>query len=147
MCEKDQAILSTLLGVMRKYGKNYCVPSLKTILRLLQEYHKIKMSPRSLCYHMKELEAKGYIKRYRRHMRGPCGKMEFRSTAYYVLGKVANLAKKLINMAKSFVGGSRVQKIAQYCLHNNNYHSQNSEIVDNSSPPASFGRAWRAVYR
>lgn len=141
MSQTDQMILSTLMGVINKYGKNYCMPSQKTILRLLQEHHKLKISRRCLCYHLKELEVQGYIKRFRRHRRGPVGKMEFRSTIYYVLSKVCNLAKKLVNMAKSLARASHVQKFAQYFVRNNNCYPKNNTIVDNSSPPKSFDRA------
>lgn len=134
MCEKDQAILSTLLGVIHKHRKNYCMPSQNTILRLLQTYHNIKMSRRTLCYHLKELELQGYLRRFRRHRRGLLGKMEFRSTIYYVLSKVRKAAKRLLNMAKSLAGASHVQKIAQYFVRNNNCYPQNKTIVDNSSP-------------
>jgi len=60
--------------------KGYSEASQEKILKLLKRYYKTEICRRTLCYHLHELEEKEYIRRIRRHVRGPNGKPLFHTT-------------------------------------------------------------------
>lgn len=120
---QEMAVLDTLRGVQRKYGKKYCFPSQETILRLLERIHGIKVCRRTLNYWLKRLVERKLIHRIKRHRReldrrgNPTGPLQLNSTAYYLCDKVSqgvSRAKKIIGYAKRLCSlwPSRVQKTA-----------------------------------
>ena len=110
------AILDTLRGIARTYGKRYAFPTQETILEKVREYHGLKRARSSLNYALKDLEEKKLIHRVRRTRAG-----RFTSTAYYVLDRsksaAARSVRRLIGQAKrlgrvfSAVRPNRVQLI------------------------------------
>lgn len=53
------AVLDTLGGVAQKHGKPYCYPSQRSILGLLDVYHGVQVSRRTLNRWLGELEVEG----------------------------------------------------------------------------------------
>lgn len=108
----EVAVLDTLRGIQKRYGKKYCFPSQDTILEFLEKFHHIRICKRTLNYWLAKLVRKGLIYRHRRLTRA-----SFRTTAYYLLdrgGFGVVKAKKLIGTAKRLASvlPSRMQKIA-----------------------------------
>lgn len=106
------AILDTLRGHTKRYGRKYCWPSQDSILQKLRDFHAIKISKRTLNYWLRKLERLGLIHRIRRLSRE-----QFKSTVYYVSdwgGFGVVKAKKLIGYAKRLrsIFPSRAQRIA-----------------------------------
>jgi len=87
MTKQHEAILKLLAGFQRTFGKNYCRPTHKTILKRLKEFYGIVMSERTLCRRLKELREWGYLWKIVRHIRGKGIKMVCRATAYYLMEK------------------------------------------------------------
>jgi len=97
------AILETLVGMANKYAKSYVYPTHKTLLDRLERYHQVKISKRTLTYHLRRLELEGFIQRIRRIRRGKDGRLEGRSTLYK-LGKGAKRwARWICKMARDSV--------------------------------------------
>lgn len=94
----DQAILETFFYLCQKAGKQYCWPSQNGLLRILEQVHGLKISRRTLNYHLAALEDNGFIRRIRRIKRGKKGQIEFHSTLYQLLGKAKKLLKKLMRL-------------------------------------------------
>ena len=94
-----QATEDTLISVCAKYGKAYCYPSQETIRRLLDEYHGIEISRRTLNRVLRWLEDHGSFKRTRRHRAGPNGRILFATTMFELKKKLfirLNLLKKWV---------------------------------------------------
>jgi hypothetical protein len=87
MTKTHEAILKMFAGFNRTFGKNYCRPTHKTILKRLKEFHGIDICERTLCRRLKELVEWGYLWRIVRHIRGKGIKMVCRATAYYLMEK------------------------------------------------------------
>jgi len=83
-----QAVAETISSICSKYGKAYCYPSQLTIMRLLEEYHGIMISRRTLNRILRWLEDRGYFKRTRRHRAAPDGKIIFATTMYELKKKL-----------------------------------------------------------
>lgn len=114
-------LLFTIASVINKYGKNYSYATNQLYLDNLAKYHRIKISMRTLLYHMKTLRDEGYIKSIRRYGHELDGTIYRRSSAvcltvkgYLRLAKngcawaynVANkLGKRFIPGWKSLVPG------------------------------------------
>lgn len=115
-----QAVIETLGSISAKYGKAYCYPSQKTILRLLGEYHGIEISRRTLNRVLRWLENHGYFMRTRRHRAGPDGRILFATTMYTFKKKLfirLNSLKKWIDRVSSPL---RVPLRSQYRLTKKN---------------------------
>jgi len=97
-------IINTLLGVAAKYRKGYCYPSQKKILNLLDRFHRVVFSLRTLNRRLAWLEAEGYIKRQRRSYRMPDGSIRFQTTLYKLTRKtylyIGSLVRKLRGLGK-----------------------------------------------
>jgi repressor of nif and glnA expression len=78
-----QAIIEVILNIQNRYGKQYCFPTQKKIIELLEKYHGIKIQRRALCYALAALEVEGLIVRKRRLAKGRFGELIFRSTLYF----------------------------------------------------------------
>lgn len=108
------SVLDTLAGIAERHGKPYCYPSQLSIMRLLKDYHGLKLSRRTLNRWLFNLELAGYFKRVRRHRRGNNGEIIFKSTLYKLTGKLFNAMGRLAGRLKKFFGVFRVPKMAQY---------------------------------
>lgn len=109
-----QATEETIISICAKYGKAYCYPSQETILRLLEEYHDIKICRRTLNHILKWLEEHKRFKRTRRHRAGSNGRILFATTMYTLkkkLFKRLNSIKKWVDRVSPPL---RVQVRAQY---------------------------------
>lgn len=99
-----QAVAETLSSICSKYGKAYCYPSQLTIMRLVDEYHGIEISRRTLNRGLRWLEDHGYFKRTRRHRAGPNGRILFATTMYELKKKLfirLNSIKKWVDRVSS----------------------------------------------
>ena len=133
-----QAVAETISSVCSKYGKAYCYPSQLTILRLVNEYHDIEISRRTLNRVLSWLEVHGYFKRTRRHRAGPDGRILFATTMYKLKKKLfmrLNSMKKWVERVSSPL---RVPLRSQYrSLKKNEIFKVAYGNVDNlwESPP------------
>jgi hypothetical protein len=114
MISSEVAIIRTLAGVGLSHKKPYCYPSQVTILGLLDQYHGLSMSRRTLNRHLKVLEVCGFFERVRRHRKGADGKILFNSTLYKFKGKLFRFMASLGHQAASFFRVFRVPWMAQH---------------------------------
>jgi len=110
----DQAIIITLGSVAAAHGKPYCFPSQAHILTLLDKYHGIKLSLRSLNRHLLTLQLDRFFERTRRHRKGKDGKIIFNTTLYKLKKKFFTFAAFMKFQAAKFFSVFRVPKTAQY---------------------------------
>ena len=117
----EVAILDLLRGMIKKFGKKYCYPSHATICRLLEKFHCIRMSERTLCRRLAKLQKLGLIRRIRR-----LSQSAWTSTAYYVCERVG-------------VSSGRIKKILGYSKRLGPFYpTTKSRFVDGGpkEPPA-----------
>lgn len=81
---KANDILTTLFALFRKYKMDYCYPSQKKLLFLLERWHRCKISIATLNRWLRAMEDEGYIERTRRIKRHPKLGMLFKSTLYHI---------------------------------------------------------------
>jgi len=74
-------LLFCISKVIEKYGKNYSFATNALYLEHLDKFHQVKISMRTLLYHMKTLRDQGYIKSIRRYGHNPDGTIYRRSSA------------------------------------------------------------------
>lgn len=101
----DQKILEIFFYLAQKGQKTYCWPSQQKIIEILSNLYDIKISLRTLNYHLASLEEAGFIKRIRRIRQGKDGKIEFNSTLYQILKKARKVLKglmRLVGRTKNF---------------------------------------------
>jgi biotin operon repressor len=110
MTKTHEAILKMLSGFQRTFGKNYCRPPQRLMLKRLKEYHGIDISLRTLNRRLKELREWGYLWKIIRHIRGGGIKMVCRATAYYLLDKTRKYFLGLKRAAERLVVCFRVAK-------------------------------------
>lgn len=111
MTKTHEAILKMLAGFQRTFGKNYCRPSQRLMLKRLKEFHGVEISLRTLNRRLKELREWGYIWKIVRHIRGIGIKMVCRATAYYLLEKTRKYFLRLKCAAERLVVCFRVAKL------------------------------------
>jgi len=111
MTKTHEAILKMLAGFQRTFGKNYCRPPQRLMLKRLKEFHGIEISLRTLNRRLKELREWGYIWKIVRHIRGMGIKMVCRATAYYLLEKTRKYFLGLKRAAERLVVCFRVAKV------------------------------------
>lgn len=133
MTKTHEAILKTFAGFQRTFGKDYCRPPQKVILRRLKEFHRIDISLRTLNRRLKELKEWGYLFRIVRHIRGKGVKMVCRATAYYLMEKTRKYFLGLKRAAERLVVCFRVAKFGTRLVfkeeHGLNVSSPNVEIL------------------
>ena len=116
MTKTHEAILKTLAGFQRTFGKDYCRPPQKVILRRL-----------------KELNEWGYLFRIVRHIRGKGIKMVCRATAYYLMEKTRKYFLWLKRAAERLVVCFRAAKFGSRFVfkeeHNFKVASSDVEIL------------------
>lgn len=110
MTKTHEAILKMLAGFQRTFGKNYCRPPQRLMLKRLKEFHGIEISLRTLNRRLKELREWGYLWKIVRHTRGVGVKMVCRATAYYLLEKTRKYFLWLKRAAERLVVCFRVAK-------------------------------------
>ncbi|MBA7472745.1 hypothetical protein ES707_08077 [subsurface metagenome] len=91
----DEAIVLIVGGLAKKFGKNYCFPSQEKLRYILRSFYGIRICLRTLNYHLKRLEAGGYIYRKRRIARGRGGVLNFKSTLYFLRDQALRWIAKL----------------------------------------------------
>lgn len=99
------SILCCVGKVIEAHGQNYSYASTKTLLELLQKYHRIKICKRTYYQHMRDLRDEGLIKSIRRYGRELDGKIYNRTSAVCITIKGYVLLalrgwKWALNMAK-----------------------------------------------
>lgn len=128
MESRECAILGTLVGVSKTYGKKYCYPSQKTILRLVSKYHGFEFSRRTLNRDLKELEVDGFIRRVRRLTERGIHGGRFSSTLYKFTHKAFKYLFGLGKWVEGVFSSFRVPKLA----HNK---SQRENDIFSEFPP------------
>lgn len=111
---RGEAVMMTLFGVSKTYGKAYCYPSQKKLLELLGRYHDFGISRRTLNRDLRFLEDDGYIKRVRRHLRLRDGGILFSSTLYKFTRKAFKYLAGLGKWCSGLLSAFRVPKLAQH---------------------------------
>ena len=92
---KAAPVVLTLFKIMEKHGKDYCFPSQKKLLELLDIRQGIKQSRATLNRWLRVIEDTGYIVRRRRIKRDPIKGMMFKSTLYFMTLKGCHLLKRM----------------------------------------------------
>jgi hypothetical protein len=102
--------------VAKKHQKKYCFVSQKRIQELLEKYHALGISNRTLNRDLRWLEDNGYISRLRRIRVGAGGKLVFTSTLYKFTGKLFNWLYSVGNRVKRFFLFFHLPKMADHQL-------------------------------
>lgn len=113
---RQAAAAEALLGVAYKYKKFYCWVSQKRLEELIEKYHFMELSNRTLNRDLRWLEDNGYISRLRRLRVDKQGKMVFCSTLYKFTGKLFNWLNGMGNRVKRLFSHFRLPKLADYQL-------------------------------
>jgi DNA-binding MarR family transcriptional regulator len=92
---KAMPVILTLYKIMEKNKKDYCFPSQKKILELLDIRQGIKISKATLNRWMRVIEDAGCFVRRRRIKRDPVYGMMFKSTLYFMTLKGLHLLKRM----------------------------------------------------
>ena len=116
MTSRCEAVCLTLLCVAKAHQKKYCWASQKKIQQLVDQYHKIGMSNRTLNRDLRWLEDNGYISRTRRIRVDPQGHLVFCSTLYKFTGKLFNWLYRIGNRVKRLFSFFRLPKWADHQL-------------------------------
>jgi DNA-binding transcriptional ArsR family regulator len=116
MTARCEATVMSLLGVAKKYQKFYCWVSQKRLEELIEKYHEIGLSNRTLNRDLRWLEDNGYISRLRRLRVDKEGKLVFCSTLYKFTGKLFNWLNSMGNRVKRLFSHFRLPKLADYQL-------------------------------
>jgi len=136
MTKTHEAILKMLAGFQRTFGKDYCRPPQRLMLKRLKEFHGIEISLRTLNRRLKELREWGYLWKIVRHIRGKGVKMVCRATAYYLLEKSRKYFLGLKRAAERLVVCFRVAKFGNRLVFKEELNLKagypNAEILWNS---------------
>lgn len=116
MTARCEAVVMSLLGVAKKYEKFYCWVSQKRLEELIEKYHGMGLSNRTLNRDLRWLEDNGYISRLRRLRVDKEGKIVFCSTLYKFTGKLFNWLSSMGNRVKRLFSHFRLPKLADYQL-------------------------------
>jgi len=92
---KAGPVVLTLYKIMDKYKKDYCFPSQKKLLELLDIRQDIQQSRATLNRWLRVIEDAGYIVRRRRIKRHPLYGTVFKSTLYFMTLKGLHLLKRM----------------------------------------------------
>jgi len=113
---RPMVLLSSLLGIAKKYNMKYCYVSQERLRELAGQFGGIWMSNRTLNRDLRFLEDDGWIVRVRRHRRGSDGKIMFACTLYKFKAKVFNTLFKIGNSVKRLFSHYRLPCWAEYQL-------------------------------
>lgn len=92
---KAAPVVLTLFKIMEKYGKDYCFPTQKKLLELLDLRQGIKISRATLNRWLRVIEDTGYCVRRRRIKKHPLFGTVFKSTLYFMTLKGLHLLKRM----------------------------------------------------
>jgi len=135
MTSRCEAILITLKSVGDEYDKHYSWPSQEKILELLERFHGILVSRRTLNRDLGWLEENGFIERLRRHFRNRRGQLILRSTLYFLKRKAHKVFNSLWNWLNWHHHRFPVTKMAQHETPKRNNNSRvrwfgsNGEVI------------------
>ena len=132
MTSRCEAIVISLLSVAQKHQKFYCWVSQRRIEELVENYHKIGLSNRTLNRDLRWLEGNGYISRLRRIRVGKGGKLVYCSTLYKFTGKLFNWLNSIGNRVKKFFSFFRLPKLADHSLRQKQSSPSLATSVDKS---------------
>jgi len=116
MTSRCEAVVISLLSVAKAHQKKYCWASQAKIQELVNTYHRITLSNRSLNRDLRWLEDNGYILRIRRIRVDPQGRLVFCSTLYKFTGKLFNWLYAIGNRVKRLFTFFRLPKWADHQL-------------------------------
>lgn len=116
MTARQEAVVISLLSVAKKHQKFYCFVSQKRILELLEKYHALGISRRTLNRDLRWLEDNHFISRLRRIRVDKQGKLVFWSTLYRFKGKLFNWLNSIGNRVKRLFTWFRVPSLAHHQL-------------------------------
>lgn len=80
----ERAILAVINRLQGFHRKRYAFPAQRTILEYLWRWHRVKMSPRTLCRHLNALQQEIQVSRTRRLEYHRRKGTRFRSTLYHL---------------------------------------------------------------
>lgn len=101
--QKADPILTVLFKIMSKYEKDYCFPSQKKLIELLDIRRGVKKSRATLNRWLRVIEDEGYIYRKRRIKRDAVQGMIFKSTLYFITLKGCHqMTKAGVNCRRLF---------------------------------------------
>ena len=112
MKDINLAILCTIAAVCAKYNTRYCCITQERFLQLLEEFYDVKITRRTLNYHLKELEEGNLIKRFRRVTRNKDGTLRTLPTVYTLGHKAYFLFKRITAVFNRFIRRTDVQFFA-----------------------------------
>lgn len=112
MTARCEAIVISLLSVAKAHKKKYCFVSQKRLEELVEKYHNLGLSNRTLNRDLRWLEDNGFISRLRRIRVGPEGKTLYCSTLYKFTGKLFNWLVYMGNRVKRLFSFFRLPKWA-----------------------------------
>jgi len=95
-------LVKTIQAVCRAHGKDYCYPSQRKLLELLERYHNISISERTLNRWLARLEAGGYLERRRRISKARGGGLRILSTLYILKAKAYRALARMVRALSSW---------------------------------------------
>ena len=114
MLSTKQAILAILVGYCQHWKKPYCYPSQASILKKLEEFYGVIISPRTLNRKLAWMESHGWIQRIRRHYKDIHRGMCFRSTLYKFGAMMPWIRGLFSRVADKFQSLLRLPELAEY---------------------------------
>jgi hypothetical protein len=112
MTSRCESICITLLSIAKSKQKKYCFVSQRHIEELLEKYHSLCISNRTLNRDLRWLEDNGFISRLRRLRLTREGKFVRDCTLYKFTGKLFNWLYLLGNRVKRFFSFFHLPKMA-----------------------------------
>lgn len=104
----DMRVLTVLLGMAGHYGRTWCNPFQRTILREISRRTGRTMSRRTLCRHLGALIRDGWLEKIVRHFRRSDGELELRATAHILTLKAQRWGRALWKSVGNLLTGSRM---------------------------------------
>lgn len=96
----DLSIIQSFQYIANKKNRGYCESSQLKVLSFLQKYYNTVICRRTLNYHLRALEDGAFIRRIRRHKRGPDGKILFHTTVNILKSKALKFLAQLAHWFK-----------------------------------------------
>ena len=109
---RRSALLSCFFGISKKYGKPYSYPAQLTLMSLLERFHGIKISLRTLNRDLARLVKDGFITRMRRLTRKGILAGRFASTLYFLKRKAFKYVAGMKKWADSILSSFRLPRMA-----------------------------------
>lgn len=103
LSRKDETIIKILYSIANKYHNTFCNPKLKTIQQFAERRYNTTMSERNITYHLRILEAKGYLIVRKSCSRLKDGTFVGRPNYYFVTKKMRRFLKGLIKQTAIWI--------------------------------------------